>query len=186
MAVDFPSVPEAEAATPTYRDFSAVSTPPSGGQEQRVARLGDRWTVTFAMPSMGEDCLLKFVAVQTRARTLGETVRMAMPRKGAAPEAVVATGNINAAVVNANAAGSTTVIAIGMFFSFITAGHAYLHQVTSIDGGVLGIAPRLRAPLNGALNFAAPIVEGWLTGDTAWSVERLADTGLAFTIAEDR
>lgn len=186
MTIDFPNMPEPESFTPTYRDFSAVSTPPSGGVEQRIARLGDRWTVAFVMPSMAEDCVNAFIAVQTRARAEGETVRMALPRKGAAPTGVTGVGVVNAVTVAVDAASSPVPVKVGMFFDFIAEGRVYLHQVTRLDGGVLGVSPRLRADMNGALSFSAPRVEGWLATDTAWTVERLADGGASFTITEER
>jgi len=51
---------------------------------------------------------------------------------------------------------------------------------------VLNVAPRLRATASGALNFAEPIVEGFLDGAITWDVERLVHSGVTFTISEDR
>lgn len=183
MSVTLPALPRQTTATPTYRDFSGVLTPPGGGQEQRIARLGDRWAVRFALPAMGEEQALKFAAAQTRARTEGATVRGVVPRKGDAPAGLTGTGAVNSTLVSASDAAD---VVVGMFFSFESGGRAYLHQVTEIDGDTLSVAPRLRANLAGSLNFAAPVVEGFLDGATSWDIERLAHTGVTFTISEDR
>lgn len=183
MSVTLPALPRQTRVTPTYRDFSARLTPPSGGQEQRVARLGDRWAVRYTLPPMGEAQALAFVAAQTRAATEGATVRGVVPRRGDAPVGVTGVGAVNATTI---AASSVAGIEVGMMFSFESAGHAYLHQVTGISGANLSVAPRLRATLNGALNFAAPVVEGFLDGAATWDSETLAHSGVAFTISEDR
>ncbi|MDB5458156.1 MAG: hypothetical protein JWP92_3741 [Caulobacter sp.] len=182
MAYSFPTAPAPETVTPTYRDFSGKLVPPGGGQEQRIARLGDRWAFTFVMPTMDEDCLLRFAAVQTRARAEGEPVRMQIASNEAAPTGVTGAGSINSVVVVA----STTVgIGVGWFFSFESGGRVYPHQVTAIEGDQLSVAPRLRATLSGPLNFAEPEVEGFLDGTTSWDLDPLAHTGITFTISED-
>jgi hypothetical protein len=57
--------------------------------------------------------------------------------------------------------------------------------VTGINGMALNVAPRLRATMNGALNFTAPVIEGFLDGAITWDAEALAHSGVAFTISED-
>jgi hypothetical protein len=183
MSVTLPALPRQTRVTPTYRDFSARLTPPAGGQEQRVGRLGDRWAVRFTLPPMGEAQALAFVAAQTRSITEGATLRGVVPRQGDAPTGVSGVGAVNATTV---AASSVAGVKVGMMFSFEAGGHAYLHQVTGITGSNLNVAPRLRAAANGALNFAAPVVEGFLTETVSWDAERLAHSGVSFTIAEDR
>lgn len=183
MTVILPALPRLTRVSPTYRDFSARLSPPSGGQEQRIGRLGDRWSVHYTLPPMSEVQALAFVAAQARATTEGSTVRGVLPRRDAAPVGVTAVGVTNSTVITPSSVDGVTV---GMFFSFEAGGHVYLHQVTGIAGGNLNVAPRLRATLNGALNFAAPVVEGFLDGSPSFDIERLALSGVSFTISEDR
>lgn len=183
MSVTLPALPRQTRVSPSYRDFSARLTPPSGGQEQRVARLGDRWSVRYVLPPMGEAQALAFIAAQARATAEGATVRGVLPRSGDAPTGVTGVGAANATLLTAS---SATGLAVGMFFSFEAGGHAFLHQVTGLTGAVLNIAPRLRAGANGALNFVEPVVEGFLDGGITWDVERLVHSGVSFTISEDR
>lgn len=183
MSVTLPALPRGTRVSPSYRDFSGRLTPPSGGQEQRVARLGDRWSVRYALPPMAEAQALAFVAAQARATTEGATVRCVLPRTGEAPAGLTGVGAANATLLTA---ASGAGVAVGMFFSFEADGHAFLHQVTGVTGAVLNVAPRLRAGANGALNFAAPVVEGFLDGAISWDVERLVHSGVTFTISEDR
>jgi hypothetical protein len=183
MSVTLPALPGQARVTPTYRDFSGRLVPPSGGQEQRVARLGDRWALRFTLPPMAEAQALAFVAAQTKAATEGATLRGVFPRRGAAPTGMTGIGAVNSTIVAASAVAD---VVVGMFFSFESGGHAYLHQVTGISGGNLSIGPRLRAALNGALNFTAPVIEGFLDSTITWDAERLAHSGVTFTISEDR
>lgn len=183
MSVILPALPRQTRATPSYRDFSARSVPPSGGQEQRIARLGDRWSVRYTLPPMVEAQALAFIAAQARAVTEGATVRSVLPRTGDAPAGLTGVGAANATFLTASSGAD---VAVGMFFSFEAGGHAFLHQVTGVTGAVLNVAPRLRAGANGALNFATPVVEGFLDGAISWDVERLMHSGVTFTISEDR
>lgn len=182
MSVTLPALPRQTRVTPAYRDFSAKLVPPTGGREQRVARLGDRWSVRYALPPMTEAQALAFVAAQARATTEGTTVRGVLPRVGSAPAGLTGVGAVNSTLLTAS---SGVGVEVGMFFSFEAGGHAYLHQVTGVAGAVLSIAPRLRAVANGALNFAEPIVEGFLDGAITWDQERLVLSGVTFTISED-
>ncbi len=183
MTVTLPALPRKTRVSPSYRDFSGRLVPPSGGQEQRVARLGDRWALRYTLPPLSEAQALAFVAAQTQATTEGATLRGIFPRQGASPSGVTGVGAVNSTIV---VASIVVGVAVGMFFSFESGGHAYLHQVTGISGSNLRVGPRLRAALNGALNFAAPVVEGFLDGAITWDAEVLAHSGVTFTISEDR
>lgn len=183
MSVTLPALPRQTRVSPLYRDFSGRLTPPTGGQEQRVARLGDRWAVRYTLPPMSEAQALAFVAAQTRATTEGVTVRGVLPRRGDAPAGLTGVGAVNSTLV---AASAVVGVEVGMFFSFESGGHAYLHQVTGVTGSNLSVGPRLRAALNGTLTFDAPLVEGFLDGSITWDAEVLAHSGVSFTISEDR
>lgn len=183
MSVTLPALPRQTRVSPTYRDFSGRLVPPTGGAEQRVARLGDRWALRYTLPPMAEVQALAFVAAQGRATTEGVTVRGVFPRQGDTPAGLTGTGAVNSTLVTASSAAG---VVVGMFFSFEAGGRAYLHQVTGVTGLTLNVSPRLRAACNGALNFAEPVVEGFLDGPITWDVETLAHSGVSFTISEDR
>lgn len=183
MSVTLPALPPMTKASPVPRDFSARNAPPGGGQDQRIARLGDRWAVRYTLPALPAAFALALQSALGRARTEGLTIRCAFPVAPGAPTGVTGVGAINSTLVTVT---DPPAAALDRFFSFESAGHAYLHQVTAIDGDTVSVAPRLRAALTGALNFAEPVVEGFLDGATSWDIERLAHTGVTFTISEDR
>lgn len=183
MSVTLPALPRKTKVSPSYRDFSGRLTPPMGGQEQRIAHLGDRWALRYTLPPMSEAQALAFVAAQTRSVTEGATLRGIFPHEGGVPVGVTGVGAVNSTTV---AASTVAGIVVGMFFSFESGGHAYLHQVTGIAGSNLSVGPRLRAALNGPLTFDAPVIEGFLDGSITWDAEVLAHSGVTFTISEDR
>lgn len=182
-AVTLPALPPMTKASPIPREFAAKLTPPSGGQEQRIARLGDRWMVRYTLPALPAAFALAVQSAQGRARTEGLTIRCAFPVPPGAPTGLEGVGSVNSTLISVE---DPPEAALDRFFSFESGGHAYLHQVTAINADSLSVAPRLRATVAGALNFVDPVVEGFLDGASGWDIERLAHTGVTFTISEDR
>lgn len=182
-SVLFPAVPRPDFE-PEYREFAEIQTPPGGGEEGRVAQLGDRWKVRFSYPAMDEAGALLFVALQTKVRAEGKTARVVIPVGGARPTGVTAYGSANSTLINAGADAAS--LEVGWFFSFEGEDRAYLHQITGFNGEVVQISPRLRDDLDGPLELVAPVIEGFLADTpTTWSVKRLRHGGVEFTVSEN-
>ncbi|MEI9964374.1 MAG: hypothetical protein WDM92_06380 [Caulobacteraceae bacterium] len=101
----------------------------------------------------------------------------------------------NQAGTTLNADGFTpgATIPAGAWFSTVIGTRSYLYlvsaAVTANGSGVaaLPVAPMLRrSPTdNAALSFAAPVIEGFVTGDQiGWDLDTLRTVGLSFTITE--
>jgi hypothetical protein len=105
-----------------------------------------------------------------------------MPQTGG-PAGVTGSGSINSDAMTISGGAPL----VGQLFSFAAGGRNYLHMVTSISGGAMTVAPRLRAAASGAaLDFVTPKLEGFLEGDTGWSIKRLRWIGQNFTLRENR
>lgn len=185
-------------AQPALMDFGGDMQPASpGGVHQRFARKGSRWRVTFsALPSLNAACGRQLIASRLKARAAGSTVTAPWPQPAAS---ALGSPTVNGAgqsgrtlICNGFTAGVT--IPAGLFFSVSVAGRSYLYQValaTTADGSgnaTLTLSPMLRASpaASAALNFAAPVIEGFITdaGET-WSISMNTWFDLpAFTIEE--
>lgn len=186
MPIDLPQLPRKATVDPKLRRFGGDLTPVLGGPVTRLTRLGARFAIEVGLPQMDKVCAAEWISARARAEAEGETLRLVLPQLGdgaAAGAPVVTSGAVNSATVTKAGGGLVTE---GMLFSFAAGGRTYLHLVTSVLGGTLGVAPLLRAsPVGQALNFASPTVEG-LVDEVAWSMSGMRFVGQRFTIAEDR
>ncbi len=169
--------------------------PTFNGPETRVRRLGSRWAADIEMQPMPYTEAMAYVAALTSAEA--DTVVFELPQ----PEFVV--GVPGSPLVNgASQLGSlldldgfapSYVATVGQWFNLTVSGQLYLYQVAtekmaSADVMAdLAINPMIRrSPAdNSAVNFSAPKIEGFLSGDeTSWTLDRGMFVGLSFTITE--
>lgn len=183
MSVTLPAVPRPLDYAPELREFGTVKRSPGGGADMPVGELGDRWTIELTYPAMLPACARAFIAARAQATTLKTTLRAVLPFVKDAPTGVTGTGAVNSTLVNVDDA---TGIEPGMMFSFEADGRAWLHLVNGKSGATLSITPRLREELSGALEFAAPVVEGLIDGALGWKVDKMVVVGWSLKIAEDR
>ncbi len=197
MSVSLPSLPDLAQVSARLVDFQSVLTPTLGGPVQTIQRLGARFAVDVSLPPLEPVDAASFLAARMKARAENETLTLAWPQAEvwsviAGSPVVNGAGQAGARLNIAGLTSGQTVPA-GRFFSFEAGGRHYLHVTTqavtaSPSGQVqLHVAPLLRAtPANGAaLNFSAPVVEGLLTGNVEWTLERLRWTSTAFTLSEN-
>jgi hypothetical protein len=187
---------EIQSASPSLMDWGGELTPPLGGVSQRIDRLGSRHAIAAnAPPKIIEPDGRLWISRLKRAKQQG--ARIAFPQ----PEFVI--GNPGSPQVAANvAAGSVVpltgltsgyVIREGQWLSVTHNGRSYLYsadaQVTANGSGnaTVQITPLLRSQLfaGDAVNLAAPVLEGWLSGDEyGWTLEAAHTVGLQFTVTE--
>lgn len=195
MAVALPAVPKEAGLAQRLLDFGAMMKPPLGGAGQYVARLGARFALDVELPVLDDAWARLWIAARMKAKAEGATLTLAWPQVAAPAMGAPTVSGAGQAGTVLNVAGLTAGVVVPpmMFFSFIANGRHYLHattsQVVASGGGTaaLTIAPMLRyAPPNAAaLEFAAPVIEGYIEGDTDWTLERLIWRKTSFTLSEN-
>lgn len=180
--------------TITPRLLSNATEPPTGGggADQRFLTLGSRYAVDVKYPPMKWENASLLIAALLRAER--EEVTMAWPQPGFTP------GAVGARTVSALTSANATVLPVAggavytarplQFFNLVGAdGRRYLHSVVqqnNIPGNII-IAPALRieATAGLALDFATPLIQGFVQGrETPWSVDEAHIYGVSFTIKE--
>lgn len=197
MAISLSQVFRTDNVVVRFIDNTAVLTPPLGGPSQRITRNGSRYAADISIPSLSEACARTLIAAQLRSRTEGLPLSIPVPRppQGVLPAAARVNGAAQVgALLAIDGLGAGEVVPALQPFNLTSGGRAYLHMTTSAvtasGGGAvnLTIAPRLRfSPADNALlNFATPVLEGYLPPDsTDWELQALLAYGVAFTITEN-
>jgi len=186
MAVVIPSNFAASSTEITLKSSATVHNPTLGGPSQRIARMGDRWSYKCDVAPMRSREAAPFVA--TLLQGLSDKVIVEVRQDG-----VDLSAYSNGTVVGAASgrsldhAGGGPAKFVGQFFSVIKNGVRYLHQVTGVSGARLTFLPMLKVALvgNETLEFGNPKLEGFLDGNSqSWTVGRVANLGLTFTVTE--
>lgn len=170
--------------------------PPLGGITQRVGRLGSRFSIEFSTPAMlVESEGRRAIALLQQAQRLGgrvlyPQVEFSVGAPGAPVVAGIHTGGTTLAVTGAT---PRYAIRAGQALNLTVSSRSYLYFAADnvmLDGAGTGSVP-LTTPMRthlaggGAVNLAAPVVEGWLDGsERSWTLELARTVGLKFTITE--
>lgn len=194
---DLPSLPGPATLEWQPVDFGSVQKGALGGAAQRVNRLGNRWSVTVAMPVMTPAQARSWSAALVKGLRTG--VRWQIRQVGSAtgaPGSVLVNGASQAGnSLVCDGANAGYVARPGMFFSLLVGGDRYCHQVSALatadaSGNLtLPIEPALRVEPadNDTVELGAPQIEGLLSEVPSWllDTDRLA-RGFTFTIEESR
>lgn len=164
------------------------------GVDQVYASLGARLGANVTLPPMEHDVARMWIGALLRAVEGGEEVTMEWLQPGFDPGApgnrfVDEPSSANARVIAVRdaAAPSAYVAKQGQFFNLTKGGRKYLHAVGQTGTASLIITPALRvAVVDGdPLDFASPVIQGRVTGDSSrWTVNTAHHYGMAFTIRE--
>lgn len=197
MSVMLPSSPAPVAAEPAYLDWGGTLRPIFGGAVQKLNRLGDRFALDVAMPPLRTEAQgREWVADLILGQRQGAMIEWPQPDLviGAPGTPVVDGSGQAGSFLNLRGFAAGYGVRKGQFFSIVHGGRRYLHMATAAavaDGsGVIAplpIAPMLRMqPSDGAVcEFALPMIEGWLEGDSrSWTLDVARFTGLSFRISE--
>lgn len=196
MAIALPTDPVPQVWQPRLIDFGGELVPSLGGESQYLGRLGNRHSVAVQLtPTQDAELAQAYISRLHRGRREGVTMPF--------PQLNLVIGSTGTVRVNGGSqAGSTIIldgfnalypVAEGQFFSIVTDGRRYLYSAaeaaTASAGGelTLDIDPMLRvSPSNNDLvEFAAPIIEGYVGGnEIGWTVDIAGTVGLSFTITE--
>lgn len=192
-----PTSPLPKQATPRPLDFGMWQEPIAGSTISRLDRPGNRLAVDYQTPSLKPEPDGRIWASRL-LQAVGQPVRMPFPQPGIVP------GNPGVAVVDGAGQGGiglalrnmtpTFVLVEGRAFNVYDAdGTPYLHLISSdvtvgFDGKVIVTCwPMLRtSPADGStVNFAAPVIQGRLTGnEKGWTYIPALVQSLQFSIDE--
>lgn len=194
--VALPTTPSPAAISWELIDFGGTMQGPLGGSAQRINRLGSRWRYEVVMPPMVMADARKWAAALSRGLREGVSYEVLQPTTPAGvPGSVLINGGSQAGdsiVVDGGRAGYS--VYAGQWLSILTGGRRYLYQAAAYvklagGAGTIEIEPPLRATPadNDPITFAAPMIEGLLSGPPGWSidVDRVA-RGITFAIEEVR
>jgi hypothetical protein len=185
MAVAIPFFPAGSNTTITLKSSAVDQTPYLGGPLQRVARLGDRWSYSVELRPMYAAQARPFVTAIRQglsAKVLCPVILSGIDLQGQT-DCTVNSGSGKNIVVT----GTTATKTVGQFFSLVSNGVRYLHEVTAINGQTISINPALKVTIAGGevLEFAKPYIEGFLDGnEQETTIGMVGNLGLSFRINE--
>jgi hypothetical protein len=195
MSIMIPSSPGPASAVPGYLDWGGVISSPLGGADQKLNRLGDRFTIDVTMNKMPTpEEGTAWVAALIQAQKEGAIFPF--------PQAIDVDGSGDLEVDGANQAGTTLNIRAatpgrkflrGQFLSVIHGGRRYLHILTAAatasgtGRAAFAVEPMMRTfYANGAqIEVDEPMIEGFLEGNRRdWTLDLAMNVGLQFRITE--
>ncbi len=203
--VTLPSSPAPSGATYTLVSKATEMSGPLGGPTQRVLRVGSRFKVEFELPALkygdARQWLARFIAAEALPAAILFPQRGFQPFNPAASDFVRVVGAQTAmtntgGVLNVGGGQPGFELVSGQFFhlSAQADGRRYIHQIVSdvafaSDGtATLAIQPPLRVVPTAAdaLEFVAPMIEGFITMGWNWQIALARRVSLKFTLTEDR
>lgn len=196
MAVTLPTSPAPRAATPKLRRAGTFLRPANGGPIQRIGRLGSRYAVDFVFPPMTKAQAGPFIAALLETDTDNETLvaRLPQPSGASAGSPQVNGAGQGGSSLTADGFTAGITLAAGTAFSFQAGGRHYLHLLKAdavVNGSgqaTLAISPMMRVSPgdNAALEFANPVLEGFVEGEEMpWDVDTAGHYHIAFTLYEN-
>ena len=196
MPVALPTLRPPKTANMRPLDFGAWQTPVGPGAAQRLERLGSRFALDLVTGQLrwAED---RRAWISALLRGVSDTVVYPVPQPGliiGTPGAPRVNGGGQAGQ-SLSLAGFAAgyVVRNAQMFSIITGGQRFLYAAVAdaqVDGaGNVAVSvwpPLRRSPnANDACEFAAPMIEGALSGnEKGWTDERAHTVGLQLTITE--
>ena len=198
-AITLPTSPTPrDEISPRLLDFGRETDPARGGVNQSIGRLGSRFELDVVLPAMKHADARAWLAARLRSRTEKVTVIYRWPQTplegGDVGTPLVKGAGQTGSVLTLDGLTPDLVIPALTPFSFVVDSHHYLHltsDTATVDGTGevdLPIGPLLRASPadNTAVEFEAPVIEGFIRGDLDWTLKRLSTIGISFTLYENR
>lgn len=186
MATIIPRLPQASIEI-TLNSLSTDQKPYLGGPVQRIARMGDKWSVKVeARPMHARQAGPIVVALMQglSEKVIYEVRQAGVDLTGYSTNTVVGTARGRSLTHNTDTGPAKFV---GQFFNVVKDGVNYLHQITAVSGQTLNFYPMLKVGLTGGetLIFNEPKIEGFLNQNSqGWTVGMVANLGVSFTITE--
>lgn len=196
MSILLPSTPGPTQADISYNDWGGVIGSPLGGADQKLNRLGDRFSLSVSLPPMeSHGAAREWIAALVLAQKVGAIYEFPQPGfvVGAPGLPVVDGAGQSGTTLNIRAATVSYAFRGAQMISVIHGGRRYLHMVpsgvvvNSLGKVALPIAPMMRAPYaDGAtIEVGRPMIEGFLEGNAReWTIDLALHVGLSFKITE--
>ncbi len=195
MAILIPALPRGTQTNLKLKSTALMLNSSLGGPDQRVSRMGDRWTMEVVCQPMRNAQVGPVLTALLDG--LSQKVMARVPQDG---WDIGNPGNPTVAV-SGQAGSSITLtgftpgypIRNGQFFSIVANGVRYLHRVradvTANGSGAanVSILPMLKVspPAGSICEFAEPKIEGFIDGnEQGWSLGFVENVGLTFKINE--
>lgn len=197
MTITLPILPLGSQTDVTFNTNAIQATPSLGGQTQRLARMGDRFTYKVTARAMNYAQGAQVVSYLVAGMNDLVVCPVAQPS--------LAIGSPGTPLVNgASQAGSSLILdgltanyafQPGQYVSIVTGGQHFLHMVTSAETAngsgqvTIPIKPMLRvSPAdNDVVEIAQPNIEGFLSGTSQnWTIDLVQSIGLTFSITESQ
>jgi hypothetical protein len=193
MAISLPILPKHAQQELRLLSSAVVNKGTFNGSEQRIARLGDRYSYQVSTRPLSYTQAMTVVAklVQGTTQKLLCPIQQGDLAIGSPGSPVVVSGS--GTTLNIQGLSASYSIRAGQMFSIVHAGKRYLHMVTdavtATAGGIATVAiwPMLRMTLTtgDVCEFATPQIEGFLTGlEQGWNTDLAQAIGLTFTVSE--
>lgn len=194
MTVDLSSFRFNDAG-PMLNEFGGTITPGLGAPMQRVDRIGDRWSWRFATaPVAIEPEGRLWASLLTRAKKTGCQVPIVQAdmNVGAPGLPLVRVATNSGRTIPLKGLTPHYAIRAGQWINYVVDGTSYLDMIegqaiADASGNAdVTIQNLLRAPLpvNGGINLAKPVIEGWLADPIEWPVPVDGVTSFSFTVME--
>jgi hypothetical protein len=183
-------------ATPGYVDFGGFLTPALGGRVQRIDRMGNRFKMAFTFPPFKAADLGRIVVSRLiRAKTEG--IRLDVPMLGFKPGAVgyplVDGAGQSGRTLTADGFTPHYAIREGQWFNHIQGDDCLLYNMDAAvmadasGEAELDLSPMLRIEPadNDVLNFAKPMIQGYVLGEEwRWEWNLAHHVGIEFEVEE--
>jgi hypothetical protein len=199
MPILLPTSPLPKSAAPRPIDYGTWQSPIAGGTVSRLDFLGNRMAVDYVTPSLKQEPDARIWSSRLM-QGVGQIVRAPFPQPG------IVIGDPGTPVIDASGQGGTAlkvrgmragyVILEGQWFNvFDIYFRAYIHMATadvvvdSTGRAIVGLTPMLRTSPsdNSECNFAAPVIDGQLSGnEKGWTYVAAKAQGLQYTVTEVR
>lgn len=174
--IDLPDTPGPADVVWRPLDFGSTRVPPLGGPVQRINRDGNRWAIDVTMPSLSLADTRRWQGALAAAAREGGRWRirqLGLPISSFGTVLVAGAGQTGTTLnVDGGTAGAPW--AQGQFFSLISGGQRYLHQLAA--AGAFGSGGTAALPLVEALRVVpadndvidwAPRIEGIVPPESA-------------------
>lgn len=176
-------------------DFGGVLSPPLGGTDQRLNRLGNRWQLTVQLPPMAPQFAGPWISALSRGLREGVrwNIRQVEMEVAALASCAVAGAPGAGGVSIPVATSSAYTFKAGQAVTFVSGetGRRYVHlvhdPVAITSTGTLTFNPPVRydPAVSDIILVTQPTIEGFLIGDgLSWTVDRARRVGLTFAIRE--
>ena len=190
--VTLPSTPPPAGMSIGKVSAANVLTSAMQGSDSEIDRKGERYALTFTMPSMSYVESMAWSVLSRKGITLVMEVQQPGLDVGSPPAPLVKTAGQQGVFLLIDGLGVGYTLRVGQFLSLIVAGQHYLHrvatQVTSAaDGSALvELQEMLRVPPpdNAVVEIVAPKIEGYPRDISEVSVGLDHEVAIQFTIRE--